>query len=848
MNRRLLLLAGVVGALILPIGTSAQELIFLDTFEDGLGPWQATDAAAELVTDPVFDGNRAVKLTGAPPAAIQRPADFTVTDDTYITAAVKDLGEYYFAVQDTAGKWYGSRQWTGADWYSAYARLIAPRRVTHFPGLQPGTKIQAVKIYMADPSGKNPVREGYLDNIAVLEAPKAHHLHDLLPEPVDRNRVPNPVEFDMPQIEHPFLNLGGPEGLEKIRKAYAANPSTDARKYVERADACITRWEGKQLSLPFGDPRYNEGQGRCKIHVEPLTFDLDRPDWHYCAKCDKNYDGPEERNSWAIQVASHLAYDMQALAYAWAYTAQDKYAQQTVRVLEFFADTFYDEVRPISYGDYGDAMWSFPIRQFTEALDIVWDWPGWQPGRRQSLTDRALAPRAPAGLNNSTSNYMGRNAYEQYRMGMTLGRKDLVDDALNAKLGRYVHDLFNNDGIWIEKTFGYQDFVFNYFMLIARMAKQQLGIDLWHHDFGNKTMETILASYARTAMPDLRVPAIGDNRGREQGISAAAKLREAYEVYGNELFAIYKETAGPLPSMALRDTGWVVLRSDADRFADQSFVMPVFHQRFGAHGHPDCFSFVMFANGEYIIPDLDTPDYNMKGYWTYYKNPSSHNTIVVDTNLGDPEPSKRYPLPGKLVAFEDGPAKVAAIEDTGGDIRFRRLFVLSSDGKVLIDIYQADADAEHTWDWLFHAIGKRSTPLHLAATDQLGNGWRNGYKEHTDITVAQAVEPWEMLWQTEKQRVKLCMLGGPPTQLFAAKGLGWLPTETIDCVIARRRAQSTTFAAVYQALLPTDEERPIVWSHDTGALAVGDIEIKWGTFAEPLTITKGDWHVAVNPQ
>jgi hypothetical protein len=266
--------------------------------------------------------------------------------------------------------------------------------------------------------------------------------------------------------------------------------------------------------------------------------------------------------------------------------------------------------------------------------------------------------------------------------------------------------------------------------------------------------------------------------------------------------------------------------------------MAVFHKHFGAHGHPDGFSFIMFANGEYLIPDLDTPDYNMKGYWTYYKNVSSHNTIVVDTNSTGPEPSKRYPRPGKLVVFEEGPVRIASITDTEGDIRFRRTFVLSADGKTVIDLYQVEADAEHTWDWLFHAIGERSTPLAVAEQKWpvRGKGWRNGYTDGSDVGVAVTDEPWEMTWQTEKQRLKLWMSGGPQTQVFAAKGLGWMPTETIDCVIARRRAKSTTFVAVYQALLPDDEEQPITWSADAGAIKVGDLELTWLDISSPVTV------------
>ncbi len=829
--------------LLAPALAQAQELICLDTFEDGLGQWEAVAGTAELVTNPVFDGKQALKLTGSPAAVLQRPVEFTVTNDTYITLAASNMGLFYVAVQDTAGNWYASQQSTRSVWWSLYARLIAPRRSMHFDKLKPGAQIQALKIYLYVP--KNPGitrRDCYLDNIAVLEAPKARHLNELLPKPEDRSRVPNPIVFEMPEIKHPFLALGGPEGLANARKACAEKPTAAAQKYIDQADTFVERWRGRELSLPYGDPNYTT-HSNCPIHIVPLTFDLERPKWHYCAKCDKSYEGAVYDNGWVMQASGYLAHDLRALAYAWVYTGQDKYAEEAARILEFFADSYYDKIRMISYGDFSDAMWNGGTihRQFINAVDIIWDWPGWSAEQRSSIIDRYLAPRTPAGLNNSTSNYGGRGAYETYRFGMTLGRKDLVDQALNGTLGRYVHDLFNEDGIWMEKTFGYQNFVFNYFINLARMAKTDLDVDLWNHDFGNKTMKTILASYARTAMPDLRVPAIGDNRAREKGISAAAKLRQAHEVYGDEIFAIHQEDAGPLPSMALRDTGWAILRSDADRFSDQSYVMAIFRAGHGAHVHPDRFSFIMFANGQYIIPDLDTPDYNMKGYWTYYKNVSSHNTIVVDTNISDPEPSKRYPRPGTLVAFEGGPVQVASIEDAEGDIRFRRTFVLTSDGKALIDIYQVDADAEHTYDWLFHAIGQRSSPLPFAASDQLGKGWKNGYTEHTDISVAVTDEPWEMTWQTERQQVKLWMPGCAETQVFAAKGLGWLPTETIDCTIVRRSAQSTTFAAVYQALLPTDEEKPITWSEDAGGVKVGDIEVNWSDFAASITVKTADW-------
>ncbi len=839
MNRPGWLLLLLIHCCILPKIATAQQLIMLDTFEDGLAPWESVEGTAEIVTEPVFDGKQAQKLNGTPGGAIERPVEFTVTTDTYITCAARDLGAYYIAVQDTAGTWYASYQATRSGWAATYARLIGPRRSMHFDKLKPGTRIQALKIYLhirEDPPSLP--RSGYLDNIAILEAPKARYLFELLPKPDQGPPVPLPVEFEMPQVQHPFLELGGPEGLQNARKAYAEKPPAAAQEYIDQANAFIQRRHAKELSLPYGNPKYTT-HTNCPIHVTPLTFDPDRPKWHYCPKCDKNYEGAVYDNGWVYNASSRMGADLHACAYAWAYTGQDKYAQQAAAILEFFADSYYDKIRPISYGDYSDAMWNSGTihRQFINALDIIWDWPGWSATQRSSIIDHYLAPRTPPSRKEGVSNYSGRGAYESYRLGMTIGRKEMVDDALNGVMGRYIHDLFNADGIWIEKTFGYQNFVFNYFMNLADMAGRDLGIDLWHHDFGNKSMQTILASYAKTAMPDLRVPAIGDNRARERGISATAKLRKAYEIYGDEIFAIYEDDAPPQPSIALRDTGWAILRSEAERFADQSYLMAVFHERFGAHNHPDGFSFLFFANGEYLIPDLDTPDYNMKGYWTYYKNVSSHNTIVVDTNTAAPEPSKRYPRPGKLIRFEDGPVKIASITDTEADIRFRRTFVLSADGKIVIDLYQVEADGEHTYDWLFHAIGERTTPLPLAATDALGSGWRNGYKEHTHVSMAETAGPWEMTWQTETQRLKLWMAGGPRTQVFAAKGLGWMPTDTIDCTIVRRQAKSTTFATVYQALLPGDEEKPITWSQDAGTIKVGDLELNWLDISSPVTVT-----------
>ena len=831
----------VVLVLVLPPRAGlAQKAILLDTFEQGLAPWKVTEGRARLVQEPVLDGSHALQVTGTPAFAMVRPVQFAVTRDTYFTFAVKDIGLFFIAVQDAAGTWYRSQQACRATWAPGFARLIAPRRSVHFPGLKAGTPIRAIKVYF---EAKEKERTGYVDNVAIVEAPKGRHLHDLLPKPSRRQWAPNPIEFTMPRVAHPFLAYGGPEGLRRIREAYAKKPFAAATKYVDRANEALERWRGKPIALPLGDPSHTVGQGRCPIHIEPLTFDLARPKWHFCPKCNKNYQGPVHDNGWVWRASSSLASDMRALAHAYAFTGNGEYAAEAVRILEFFADSLYDKTRAINYGDFSDAMWNFGtvLRCFTPTVDLLWDWPGWAAERRASIVDRYLHPRGPEGVNESTSNYGGRGAFEIYRAGIVLERKDMVDKAINGTLGRHLHYLFNDDGIWLEKTFGYQDFVFNYLMTVADQAKRHLGIDVWNHNFGNKSMKTILASYAKAAMPDLRVPAIGDNRGRERGISIAPKMRKAHEVYGDPLFAIHKPDAPPLPAMALRDTGWAILRSDAPRFADQAYVMAVFHRHYGAHNHPDGFSFVMHANGEYIVPDLDTPDYNMKGYWTYYKNASSHNTIVVDTNAA--EAPKRYPGPGRLVAFADGPAKVASITDTEGAVRFRRTFVLAADGKTLIDLFQVDADEPHTFDWLFHAIGARTTSLPVAATDALGKGWRQGYTLHSDVKAAATAKPWTMAWQTKKQRLTLWMAGAPSTQVFAAKGLGWLPTQTIDCAIVRRRANSTAFLAVYQALLPADKAKPITHPAGAAVVKVGDIEVAWGDFGAPVLVKVGAWEL-----
>ncbi len=120
-----------------------------------------------------------------------------------------------------------------------------------------------------------------------------------------------------------------------------------------------------------------------------------------------------------------------------------------------------------------------------------------------------------------------------------------------------------------------------------------------------------------------------------------------------------------------------------------------------AHGHPDKNSFILYARGEIVAPDVGTHAYGSPLHTGWDKTTLAHNTLVVDEK-------SQAPAEGKCLAFGSEQGVDFSMTDAGpiypGVHFVRSVAMLTTNLIVFID--QIEADAPHTFDLAYHQVGR----------------------------------------------------------------------------------------------------------------------------------------------
>ena len=158
----------------------------------------------------------------------------------------------------------------------------------------------------------------------------------------------------------------------------------------------------------------------------------------------------------------------------------------------------------------------------------------------------------------------------------------------------------------------------------------------------------------------------------------------------------------PAPSSVWPTYGLAMLRSDeSPGYWTNDRAMAVFmlmSQGYG-HDHRDKFSLTFFGAGRLLYPDCNPVQYeNPDVGWT--RNGVCHNTLLVD------EQDPRNAPPTRIAHDFTPEVKYLAVAATGvfeGVTQTRALFLTS---EYLLDIFHAESDVPHTYDYLLHSFGK----------------------------------------------------------------------------------------------------------------------------------------------
>ncbi len=492
-------------------------------------------------------------------------------------------------------------------------------------------------------------------------------------------------------------------------------------------------------------------------------------------------------------------------------TGDKRYAVHAREILLAYADRYLtypvhdNQGKPGGRGGHvasqslTEASWLIDIAQ---GADLVWD--SLSDSDRAAIADKMLRPALTEIIipqKYGIHNIQCRENSAIGLVGFLLNDPKLITLAIDdsqygfrAQMERGVLP----GGFWLEGSTGYHFFAMDGLWPLMEAARH-CGIDLYGPQF-----KSMFDGPMSLTMPNLSLPNFNDS-----GISPLDSHAEIYElaearyhdpvysplISGNRssrmalLFGVTNLGGGDLSVRAasrnLTGPGYAILNRGEDRNA--TWLALKYGPHGGGHGHPDKNSFILYARGEVVAPDVGTHAYGSPLHTGWDKTTLAHNTLVVDEK-------SQQPAEGKCLAFGSERGVDFSVTDAGpiypGVHFIRTAAMLTTNVIVFID--QIEADAPHTFDLAYHQIGR---------WDNLPEGkpWSSnagaGYKFLTDANV-RSTDTATLALKTKISggwEPVITLMETSPTEVITGYGI-WKTTEDkVPMVVQRRHAQRTAF-------------------------------------------------------
>jgi hypothetical protein len=491
-------------------------------------------------------------------------------------------------------------------------------------------------------------------------------------------------------------------------------------------------------------------------------------------------------------------------------TGDPHYAARARAILLAYADRYLtypvhdNEGRPGGRGGHvasqslTEATWLIDIVQ---GADLVWD--TLSEADRAAITDKMLRP----ALNEiiipqkyGIHNIQNRENSAIGLVGFLLNDPALISLAIdNPQYGfraQMAHGVLPG-GFWLEGSTGYHFFAMDGMWPLMEAARN-CGTDLYGPQF-----KSLFDGPVSLTMPNLSLPNFNDS-----GISPLESHAEIYEL----AFARYHDPAyaalltsrssrmallfgsttlprgnvrTPSASRNLTGPGYAILQRGADTNA--TWLALKYGPHGGGHGHPDKNSFILYARGDVVAPDVGTHAYGSPLHYGWDKTTLAHNTLVVDGK-------SQEPAQGKCLAFGSEGGVDFSVTDAGPiyrGVRFIRS-VATLTPNLIVFVDQVEADALHTFDLAYHQIGTwENLPAGAPWSSEEGAGYK--YLTGASIRSEQANTVALKTKISRSWEPTVTLAETSPTEVITGYGI-WKTTEDkVPMLVQRRHAQRTAF-------------------------------------------------------
>ena len=306
--------------------------------------------------------------------------------------------------------------------------------------------------------------------------------------------------------------------------------------------------------------------------------------------------------------------------------------------------------------------------------------------------------------------------------------------------------------------------------------------------------------------------------------------REPSFLYG-ETIPFGSVSPPPAPSSIFPEAGVAMLRADESPsyWTNGSIAVLQMMARGYGHDHRDKMMIVMHAGGRLLYPDLNCIQYEPPSInWT--ANSVAHNTLVVDRGKTANAPfTYRH-------EFTPDVKFLATIASCYPGVLQTRALALTRE--YLLDLFRAESELPHTYDWVLHAIGKLQ--LHNPAAYEPSSDLLQDYWWIENELRRETAESWDADfiqqnglairgmgrqtddWFNDSAAVRVMMIGEPGTTVYGAEGpTGGPPVDPLmnpegnsPLLLVRRQCRRTCFGALHE---PYKTNRPSINAVRKGA-------------------------------
>jgi len=495
---------------------------------------------------------------------------------------------------------------------------------------------------------------------------------------------------------------------------------------------------------------------------------------HECPKCQTHY--TNQLVVLAYRCRLHYAAEQAALALAWAYayTGDEKYVPGVKRVLLKLAGDYasYPD-RMDRWGKTG-SLAQLGGRRYVQSLDeavgaiylakvydLTRNSPTWTDEERKHVEQEFFRPTADSLLRfTQQSNHQTWYNAGLIAIASTLADSELLLRVLNMPRGVFdqlEHNIGRN-GLWYEGAMVYHNYALQPLLMTADMTRY-VGMNLQQHP----KLRAMITGPMHAAYPDGSFPAINDSD------PAHVRMFEPAFKWAGIPFVIPK-----LESEVLDDAGLVALR------AGEACVFVDYGPHGGEHGHPDKLNIMLYALGRELILDPGRITYSVPEYKTWARTTVAHNTVVIDEH--DQEPTT-----GELWWFGSNACLTASATAYPGSL-LKRFVVLNE--RMLVDVFSVESKEPAQFDWLVHCRGKLEADV--KPTEQI-LGAANGYQHLREVQTGKVAH---VVFEQPSGK-KLQIYFADDETIFTGSGIGYRLDDRVPFVLRRRRATATTFVTVY---------------------------------------------------